>query len=1304
MFRILTLLFFFFSVLFGAVVPRAESQTVKIVFNSGTPPLKFVDASGKPAGMLLDIWRLWSQKTGVQVAFIEAPWDDTLSMVKNGQADIHGGLYYTKERNAYLDYTSRPMYQNKNYFFYQKDLLNIDDENAMEPYVVGVGNGYPRTFMEENYPKILTKEYKDNDSTVEALLKGEVKVVLNSLPLFVYTLKQRGINPGEFVYVEEHPAFVKDYFGAVKKGNKKLLALVDSGFAKITPEEIKQIEEKWTKNLDTSALTAGDKNIHLSIEELNWIAKNRSVKVGGETDWAPFDFAKDGKYRGIAHDILELVGQRTGLHFKYEFGTDWDTIIKDFKAGKYDLLPAIYKSGEREKYALFSPPYFTVTDYAFVRKGDDSLKSIKDLEHKKVAVIKGYAIVEKLKEHFPKMKLVLVNSLKSGIDAVLLKKADVYIDGYTVVMYGMANMMLAGIKPALPIDLYSNALHFATSIDKPLLASVVQKGLDSIDEEEMSAIFRKWYGLSQKAIHSSAIGLSNKELAWLKAHPKLRFTGDPDWLPFEAFDEKGNYVGIVAEHLALIEHMLPVSFEKIKTKNWDESIKKAKTKEVDILSETINSPLSSHLLFTKAYLKNPIVIVMKEGSRHIGSLKQLEGKNVAVVKDYGYVKKIKDRYPNIHYIDVKNIQEGFLSVAAGKADAFLETLALSAYNIENMGINNLKIVGKTEFTMDLGLGVRKDYAPLVGILNKAIDAIDDADHQMILDHWSRYDLGDVIDYSLVWKIVAAALALIAFIVFWNLKMAKEIKRRKAAEIELSDREKFIRTLFDLQKQIIITTDGKKIRSANKAFLEFFSLVKLEDFLLVYSCICDLFENVEGKTYLQKEMDGLEWVAYISAHPDKTHKACIGGTIFTVYAASFSSKGERFSMVVLNDITSLEKAQEEVEKSKKQQELALEGGKMGSWHIDFMNEEMVVNERWASMLGYTLEEITPSLRSSWVGTIYEADREKVLAFGRQYRDGEAENYDIEYRAVTKTGEIRWLVSRGAAVKRDAVGRVVQMAGTVMDITEQKCNEEKIKEFNKKLSDSINYASLIQRALLPDSDEMLNAFGTLFVLWEPKDVVGGDIYFFEKINEDETVMMVIDCTGHGVPGAFMTMLVKALEKSIIGSVAKNGQDIHPAEMLQLFNRNIKTLLGQYDGMSASNSGFDGGIVYVDKKRGLLRFSGGQTPLFYFDKSGELHIIKSDKKGIGYKSTDMNYVYLEHELKLQDVESLFVTTDGYLDQNGGTRSFPLGKKRFGEILKASRGEDFYRIKKRLQEQLEEWQGDEERNDDIAVIGIRF
>ena len=284
--------------------------------------------------------------------------------------------------------------------------------------------------------------------------------------------------------------------------------------------------------------------------------------------------------------------------------------------------------------------------------------------------------------------------------------------------------------------------------------------------------------------------LNQEERQWLMAHPVIKFTGDPNWLPFEAFDTDEKYIGIVSEHLALIEKSLGITFEKIPTATWTESVNMAKSGEVDVLSETDDSALKSHLFFTQSYLKNPVVIVMRNDENYVENIDKIKNKKIGVIKDYGYVSKIVKKYDYIDFTVVDDIQDGLIAVSTGRTDALLCTVTLCGYTIAELGLHGVKVTGKTEFDTQLAFGVNKSSAALVPILNKAINNISDTQQQHILDHWMMYNYVEKVDYSLLWKSLIISLLIFSVVViFWNRRLTQEISLRKSIEGELTQAKK-----------------------------------------------------------------------------------------------------------------------------------------------------------------------------------------------------------------------------------------------------------------------------------------------------------------------------------------------------------------------------------------------------------------------------------------------------------------------------------------------------------------------------------
>ncbi len=272
-----------------------------------------------------------------------------------------------------------------------------------------------------------------------------------------------------------------------------------------------------------------------------------------------------------------------------------------------------------------------------------------------------------------------------------------------------------------------------------------------------------------------------------------------------------------------------------------------------------------------------------------------------------------------------------------------------------------------------------------------------------------------------------------------------------------------------------------------------------------------------------------------------------------------------------------------------------------------------------------------------------------------------------------------------------------------------SKQKIEADHRQTRDSIEYASLIQNAFIPDASDFDRYFSEHFCFWKPKDIVGGDIYTLIPLrHEDEVLLMVIDCTGHGVPGAFVSMLVKAIEQQIVTKLLHQQDDISPAHILTTFNQSLKTLLKQNSAQLVQDddvlhTGFDGGILYYDKRRAIVRFAGANLPLFYVHQ-GEVRSIKGDRHSVGYFASDMNYHFTEHQLSVVSGMCFYLTTDGYLDQNGGEKGFPLGKRRFVQTLTQHQHATFGQQAQVLINLLANFQKNYEQTDDITLIGVKI
>lgn len=264
--------------------------------------------------------------------------------------------------------------------------------------------------------------------------------------------------------------------------------------------------------------------------------------------------------------------------------------------------------------------------------------------------------------------------------------------------------------------------------------------------------------------------------------------------------------------------------------------------------------------------------------------------------------------------------------------------------------------------------------------------------------------------------------------------------------------------------------------------------------------------------------------------------------------------------------------------------------------------------------------------------------------------------------------------------------------------QELNESliEVEKANKKLMDSIEYAKAIQKSLLPNMDQVKKHLPDSFFIWMPRDVVGGDI-FFSEFFEDSFLIGVLDCTGHGVPGAFMTMIAT----TGLQRITRDEEILDPAEILRRLNFIVKTALQQDTEYSLSDDGLDAAICFVNVKERILSFSGARLPLMVVN-NGDTTVIKGDRQSIGYRKSDLDHTFTKQIISIEEGMSFYLYSDGIVDQVGGKRNFGFGHRRFMNLVKGTCNASFEEQQSRVIQEFYKYKGNNETRDDVTVIGF--
>ena len=292
---IAAVLWFFFLLpsLLGQSAAAAPDR-LSVVYCVDCVPFHYQDENGEPAGLIIDYWRLWSQKTGISLDFTAAPWDDSLTMVGSGAVDAHAGLFFTEERDTFLDYGSA-LRKTDTHVFFHRTVPATTDLRQLTAYRVGViSKDYVEGYLKDRVPGGNIVGYPDYESIIAAVKAGELRVFSADTPTGLYHLKKAGLL-ADFTYINDSPLYRNDWFTAAKEGDAATVRLINAGMAEITETERREIGRRW-------------------IGDTRDAAKDDSLIIAMDRHYPPFTFLNaQGHSTGLFVDLWRASDEAAAL-------------------------------------------------------------------------------------------------------------------------------------------------------------------------------------------------------------------------------------------------------------------------------------------------------------------------------------------------------------------------------------------------------------------------------------------------------------------------------------------------------------------------------------------------------------------------------------------------------------------------------------------------------------------------------------------------------------------------------------------------------------------------------------------------------------------------------------------------------------------------------------------------------------------------------------------------------------------------------------------------------------------------------
>ncbi len=463
-----------------------ENPIATIAMLNAFIPFSFYD-KGEYIGFAIDIMKLIEKKTGLEFFYQHNIWSINIENFKNKEVDIIDSISYKEERTAFTLYTE-PYYELPIVIFTREDFGLYRDISDLKGKTVGLGKG---VFIKDELIEqgVIVKEFADREKQIKELAYGNLDASVMNLISGKKEIRKNGFSNIIVLAELELPGFNKeDLRIGVNKDKPLLFSIVNKGFNSISQMEMEEIANKWI-NL---SITEKDQQIIMTATEREYLKNRGSIKMCADPDWMPFErITKDGIHEGMVAEYITILAQRIGKEIELVPTENWSQSLELGKTRKCDIFSAANETPDRKKYMDFPTSYLVFPNVIVTTNEVGFFNDIKDNLDKTYVAIKGYAIVERLRNKYPSIKILEVENIQSGFDSIRSGNGFGFIDVLPTVSYLIQKSGRFDLKIAGKIDLDSQ-LTVPVRNDDPILLGIMQKAINTLTDEDHKKIYTKW--------------------------------------------------------------------------------------------------------------------------------------------------------------------------------------------------------------------------------------------------------------------------------------------------------------------------------------------------------------------------------------------------------------------------------------------------------------------------------------------------------------------------------------------------------------------------------------------------------------------------------------------------------------------------------------------------------------------------------------------------------------------------------------------------------------------------------------------
>ncbi len=482
----------------------SDENTVLVAMAEGNPPLMNVTPNGLPQGLLVDLWQLWSEQTGIPIAMVPETTTQGLKTLRQGRVDAHMGYPVGTETPADVR-PVWPVYRLMSSFYYGngKQLTALQQVN--QPVGVFAAASYLEK-LQQDFPALQIRRFEKLEEMLRAFERNEIAGFFISDLVMQHRVLQTNANAYQKL---EQPRYQTELQVLVAEDASKLAGQLKQGFQAITQDQLEAIEKRWLTRPETGYYNSFRQQVPLSGETQQWLKDHHVIRVGVMANWPPMEFVDaDGSFKGVTQDILTKLNQRLGVELTAVPYTDWLQLVDDFLANKLDMVANMADTEERKQQADFSLNFWP-SQWAVLSLGQTAaISSMRELNGSTVAVEKDYDINLLLEQQFPDIKLVPTSHYDESLELLQQGRVNFAIDTLMVAGGTLRKPEYSNLRMHLPPDMPVTPSLFAVRKDYPLLLQAIDQGLRTLSEADRAEIRNRWFlldidpGLAQDRIYT----------------------------------------------------------------------------------------------------------------------------------------------------------------------------------------------------------------------------------------------------------------------------------------------------------------------------------------------------------------------------------------------------------------------------------------------------------------------------------------------------------------------------------------------------------------------------------------------------------------------------------------------------------------------------------------------------------------------------------------------------------------------------------------------------------------------------------